>query len=142
MAPPVLQVTWCPEVPTSLEEERYTPGRVVPVTTSMPLTVTLTLFAGHESVVVVPYGTVGNYDEEPPRVLQRLPTFWQLDLRIDRTWKKSYGSMLLFFDIQNITNHRNIEYRDSYLDENGVYRYEDVRGLPIIPYIGVEFTPR
>lgn len=101
----------------------------------------LTVVSGNP-VRVVPYGTVGNYDDEPERVLQRLPTFWQLDLRIDRTWKKSYGSMLLFFDIQNITNHRNIEYRDSFLDENGVYRYEDVRGLPIIPYIGVEFTPR
>ena len=75
-------------------------------------------------------------------MLQRLPTFWQLDVRIDRTWTKSWGAVTLFFDIQNITNHRNVEYRDSYPDETGNYRYEDVLGLPIIPYIGVEFAPR
>lgn len=94
-------------------------------------------------VRVVPAGTPGGFEmDEPPRTLQRLPTFWQLDLRIDRTWKTSWGRTMLFFDIQNITNHRNVEYRDSYPDEHGVYRNEDVRGLPIIPYIGVELQPR
>lgn len=101
----------------------------------------LTAVSGNP-VRVVPEGTPGNFDVEPERVLQRLPTFWQLDLRIDRTWKKSWGAMMLFFDIQNVTNHRNIEYRDSYIDETNKYRYEDVRGLPIIPYIGVQFDPR
>jgi hypothetical protein len=55
----------------------------------------------------------------------------------------------LFFDIQNITNHRNVEFRESSPDFDpfnpdapAVYRYEDVRGLPILPYIGVEFVPR
>ena len=47
----------------------------------------------------------------------------------------------MFFDLQNITNHRNVEYRDSYPDDDNVYRYEDVKGLPIIPYVGVEFAP-
>jgi hypothetical protein len=74
-------------------------------------------------------------------VLHRLPTFWQLDIRVDRTWERDTTNVTLFFDIQNVTNHRNIEYRDSYPDQTGVYRYEDVRGLPIIPYVGVEITP-
>ncbi len=93
---------------------------------------------------LVPEGT--NYmdveDEAKAKQLTRLPTFWQLDVRIDRTWEKPWGHVTLFFDIQNITNHRNVEYRDSYTDENGIYRYDDVKGLPIIPYIGVEWSPR
>ncbi len=92
---------------------------------------------------VVPEGTPSDPTlEEDPKVLMRLPTFWQLDVRIDRTWERSWGHITLFFDIQNVTNHRNVEYRDSYLDQDGRYHYDDVLGLPIIPYIGVEFTPR
>ena len=78
---------------------------------------------------------------EPPTQLVRLPTFWQLDVRIDRTWENETTNVTLFFDLQNVTNHRNIEYRDSYPRDNGIYRYEDVRGLPIIPYVGVEISP-
>jgi hypothetical protein len=102
----------------------------------------LTIVSGNP-LNLVPAGT--RYDfmggAEPAKVLQRLPTFWQLDVRIDRTWARGWGDITLFFDIQNITNHRNVEYRDSYPDDNGVYRNEDVLGLPIIPYIGVGFTP-
>ncbi|HWO18217.1 MAG TPA: TonB-dependent receptor [Kofleriaceae bacterium] len=109
----------------------------------------LTVVSGNP-VHVVPEGTpVPDDFEEPPTVLVRLPTFWQLDVRIDRRWKRPWGSISLFFDIQNITNHRNVEFRESrpdfdpfHPDAPTVYRYEDVRGLPILPYIGVEFVPR
>ncbi len=111
----------------------------------------LTLVSGNP-VHVVPEGTPvpEGPEEEPPEVLVRLPTFWQLDVRIDRMWKRRWGNISLFFDIQNITNHRNVEFRESgvYPVDPGnpnsplVYRYEDVRGLPILPYIGVEFVPR
>jgi hypothetical protein len=92
---------------------------------------------------VVPAGTPIDPSSpvEPTRVLQRLPTFWQLDVRIDRSWKRTWGDIILFFDLQNVTNHRNVEYRESYPDID-VYRYEDTLGLPILPYIGVEFAPR
>lgn len=102
----------------------------------------LTVVSGNP-VNIVPAGAV--YDPErgePATVLQRLPTFWQLDIRVDRTWQTSWGHTTLFFDLQNVTNHRNVEYRDSYPRENNVYQYEDVLGLPIIPYIGVELAPR
>ena len=103
----------------------------------------LTVASGNP-INIVPAGTVWSPEmtEQPKTVLQRLPTFWQLDIRVDRTWKHSWGSSTLFFDIQNVTNHRNVEYRDSYPDQSNVYRYEDVRGLPIIPYIGVELSPK
>jgi hypothetical protein len=91
----------------------------------------------------VPAGTkVENFDDEPPTLLQRLPTFWQVDVRIDHAWPQSWGTVTGFLDMQNITNHRNVEYRDTHPNQNGVYVYEDTRGLPIIPYIGVEFAPR
>jgi hypothetical protein len=74
--------------------------------------------------------------------LQRLPTFWQLDIRIDHTWPQSWGAITGFLDLQNVTNHRNVEYRESRTDDHGVYYYDDTHGLPIIPYIGAEFAPR
>ena len=101
-------------------------------------------------VNLVPAGTMQVLGpEEPATVLTRLPTFWQLDVRVDRTWKSPWGNITLFFDIQNITNHRNVEVRESRVDyvdpsnPNGVvvYRYADTLGLPILPYIGVELVP-
>jgi hypothetical protein len=100
---------------------------------------------------LVPEGTLlGDTGEEPRTVLTRLPTFWQLDLRVDRSWKHPWGNFTLFFDIQNITNHRNVEVRESRVDFADpmnassplVYRYRDTLGLPIVPYIGVELVPR
>ena len=67
----------------------------------------------------------------------RLPWFFQVDFRADRIWKKCWGTMDLYFDIQNVTNRRNVEGRD--LDEFGVE--VDIRGLPLLPFIGIEFIP-
>jgi hypothetical protein len=102
----------------------------------------LTVVSGNP-LRLVPEGTPWTYEDgaEPEAVLQRLPTFAQLDVRVDRTWDRDWGHITLFFDLMNITNRRNVEYRGSYPDENSVYRYEDVRGLPILPYVGVEFAP-
>ncbi len=72
-----------------------------------------------------------------PPYSQRLPDFFQLDLRADRIWRRCWGTIDLYFDIQNVTNRRNIEGRD--IDDNGVET--DVRGLPILPFIGIEFIP-
>ena len=61
--------------------------------------------------------------------------FFQLDFRADRLWRKCWGTIDLYFDIQNITNRRNVEGRD--VDDFGMET--DIRGLPILPFIGVEF---
>jgi TonB dependent receptor len=103
----------------------------------------LTVVSGNP-VRLVPAGTpVSQMD--PAKVLVRLPTFWQLDVRVDRMWKKPWGDVRLFFDIQNITNHRNVEFRDNSFDfdpnKPQTYQYDDVLGLPIIPFIGVEIAP-
>lgn len=107
----------------------------------------LTMVSGNPAHLV-PEGTP--YDpnnEEPAKTLQRLPLFWQFDVRVDRTWPVSWGNIMLFFDLQNVTNHRNVEARDTVLDyerplEGQRYHYDDILGLPLIPYIGVEFAPR
>ncbi|HEX5059748.1 MAG TPA: TonB-dependent receptor [Kofleriaceae bacterium] len=67
----------------------------------------------------------------------RLPDFFQLDVRADRVWRRCWGTVDLYFDIQNLTNRRNVEGRQ--LDDFGAET--DVRGLPILPFIGVEFIP-
>lgn len=67
-----------------------------------------------------------------------LPLFFSLDLRADRRWKKCWGDLVFFVDIQNATNRRNIEGRE-YDGETDAD--EDIRGLPIIPFIGLEFLP-
>jgi len=67
-----------------------------------------------------------------------LPVFFQLDLRVDRRWHRTWGDFNLFFDIQNVTNRKNVEGRDF---SNDTLRDEDIEGLPILPFIGVEFIP-
>lgn len=67
-----------------------------------------------------------------------LPTFISLDLRADRRWHRCWGDINLYIDIQNATNRSNVEGRD-FSFELGAE--DDIPGLPIIPFIGVEFLP-
>jgi hypothetical protein len=67
----------------------------------------------------------------------RLPFFAALDLRADRSWKRSWGEVVFYIDIQNATNRHNIEGRE--LDGE---RQTDLRGLPFLPFLGVEILPR
>ena len=67
-----------------------------------------------------------------------LPTFFSLDLRADRRWHKCWGDLVFYIDVQNATNRRNVEGRDYDGDLNAD---EDIRGLPIIPFLGLEFLP-
>lgn len=68
----------------------------------------------------------------------RLPTFFSLDLRADRRWHRCWGDLVFYIDIQNATNRYNIEGRDY---DGGLNADEDIRGLPIIPFLGLEFLP-
>jgi hypothetical protein len=67
-----------------------------------------------------------------------LPTFVSLDLRADRRWHRCWGDINFYIDIQNATNHHNIEGREFDFDQS---RDVDIPGLPIVPFIGVEFLP-
>ncbi|HEY5950506.1 MAG TPA: hypothetical protein VIV40_33675, partial [Kofleriaceae bacterium] len=72
----------------------------------------------------------------------QLPMFFHLDVRADRRWHRCWGDINLYFDIQNVTNRRNVEGREfDYSDEHPSGADEDIPGLPIVPFIGVEFIP-
>ncbi len=74
-----------------------------------------------------------------PTLSERLPAFAQLDLRVDRTWPRSWGTINLFLDVQNVTNRANAE-GVTYNEDFSQRRY--TRGLPIFPALGVEYVPR
>ncbi|HUQ07967.1 MAG TPA: TonB-dependent receptor [Kofleriaceae bacterium] len=70
---------------------------------------------------------------------QRLPDFIQVDLRADRAWKRDWGTMKLFIDVQ----HATWPLRDNY--EDAGWDYENDRpsfqkGLPILPMFGLEYV--
>jgi len=72
----------------------------------------------------------------------RLPVFFSVDLRADRTWHRCWGDIVFYIDVQNATNRRNVEARELGFDDfTGEPQQEDLRGLPIIPFLGVEFRP-
>jgi hypothetical protein len=70
---------------------------------------------------------------------QRLPTFHQLDLRVDKTWVvRRSVRVSLYLDIQNIYYNSNVEFFRYAFDYSRRY---PVAGLPILPNLGlsVEF---
>ncbi|MGE5186835.1 MAG: TonB-dependent receptor domain-containing protein [Acidobacteriota bacterium] len=74
-----------------------------------------------------------------PLLSQRLPTFAQLDLRVDRIWRRRGGLWDLYLDVQNVTDRANVEgvtYSASYMT-----RYYTT-GLPVFPSLGIEYRPR
>jgi len=65
----------------------------------------------------------------------RLPTFQQLDLRVDKTWVFDTWKFSTYLSVINATNHANVEapsYNYDYTEKGSV------NGLPILPIIGVK----
>jgi TonB family protein len=65
----------------------------------------------------------------------RKPTFHQLDVRVDRTWTFRLWELSAYLDVQNVYNAEN--------PEATIYDYrcrgsESIRGLPILPILGVK----
>lgn len=66
---------------------------------------------------------------------QRVSPFWQLDVRIDKKWIFDRWILSAYLDVQNVTNHANIEaVRYSY----DYARQADVQGLPFLPIFGLK----
>jgi TonB family protein len=69
-----------------------------------------------------------------PQSSIRIPEFWQLDVRVDRSFELGKGvKMLLFADVQNVTNRANAEeivYAPSFRSRSSI------RGLPAIAVLG------
>jgi hypothetical protein len=47
---------------------------------------------------------------------------------------------VFYVDVQNATSRRNVEGRELGFTDDGPVE-EDILGLPIIPFLGVEFLP-
>jgi hypothetical protein len=67
----------------------------------------------------------------------RMPTFHQLDLRVDRTWVLRRSVVSAYLDVQNIYNRQN--------PEGVLYNYDfsattTVVGVPILPVLGVRVS--
>ncbi len=86
------------------------------------------------------------FDEEhgPTRIegaplSRRLPDYVQFDLRADRSWKRAWGTVNLFLDVQNATWRKNVEDVEwSSFEQKEVF----LKGLPILPMLGLEYVPR
>lgn len=87
-------------------------------------------------IVASLYDTNGNYYYPLPGLpwSQRLPDFWQLDVRLDKRFVFRDWVLSLYLDVQNVTNHGNVEgvfYNYDYTQRQYVY------GILILPALGV-----
>jgi TonB-dependent Receptor Plug Domain/Carboxypeptidase regulatory-like domain len=97
-------------------------------TTGNPFTpVDHTVMSGSEYVAI-----------DGPLLSERLPAFVQLDLRIDHAWRRSWGVLDLYIDVQNVTNRDNPE---GVTYNKDFTRRSYTTGLPVFPSIGVEYIP-
>ncbi len=85
-------------------------------------------------------GHTENGDQMTGRPLsRRLPDFIQLDVRADRAWKRRWGTLKLFIDVQ----HATWPLRDNIEDAGWDYendRPSYIKGLPILPMLGLEYV--
>jgi len=81
--------------------------------------------------------TDGPPDRQPVPAYTRLPGFFSLDLRVDRSWRPKWGTVSVFLDVTNATNADNIE--DITKDDDGQTHRQ--RGMPIFPSFGLSLTP-
>ncbi len=87
-------------------------------------------------IVASLYDVDGNYYYPLPGVpwSQRLPDFWQLDVRLDKRFVFDRWVLAVYLDVQNATNQQNPEglfYSFNYTQKAYVY------GIPILPSLGV-----
>ena len=69
---------------------------------------------------------------------ERLPVYYKLDLRLDRTWLLPNRKVNFYIDLQNISFRENVEdydYGNSYQHINNP---EPVTGMPFFPFFGLE----
>ncbi len=70
-----------------------------------------------------------------PQNSQRLPSFWQLDLRLDRKFVVNGRALLLaYLELLNVTNHENAE---EYVYSQDYARRGLVTGMPFLAIVGV-----
>ena len=75
----------------------------------------------------------GNFHDDP-RNGDRLPTFHQLDLRVDKRWVYRRVSINAYLDVLNVYNHQNTERLTNSFNFQAT---APVASLPILPSIGL-----
>ncbi|MFN7685205.1 MAG: TonB-dependent receptor plug domain-containing protein, partial [Oligoflexia bacterium] len=70
-----------------------------------------------------------------PFYSQRIDSFFQIDLRVDKKWIKDTWILTAYLDIQNATNRKNPEQIQYAYDFSS---RDVVAGLPILPTLGVQ----
>jgi hypothetical protein len=69
----------------------------------------------------------------PTPYTARLPAFQQLDLRVDKTWQLQHAKLIVYLELRNAYNHKNIEQRTYSYDYS---KMSGQGGLPILPVLG------
>lgn len=64
----------------------------------------------------------------------RVGPFFQADLRVDKRWVYESWMFAIYLDVQNVTNHRNVEFRVPTYDYASTVEFP---GLPFFPSIGL-----
>ncbi|MBK7859983.1 MAG: TonB family protein [Archangiaceae bacterium] len=87
-------------------------------------------------IVAALYDTNGNYYYPLPGLpwSRRLPDYFALDLRVDKRFVFQSFVLALYLDVQNVTNHQNVEgvfYNFDYSQKQYVY------GQPVLPSLGL-----
>ncbi|MFM2163550.1 MAG: hypothetical protein RLZZ383_3062, partial [Pseudomonadota bacterium] len=67
----------------------------------------------------------------------RLPTFFQLDVRVAKAFKVATSTAEVYLDVQNVTNQRNVE---EYVYSGDFQQRGALRGLPILPVLGLRWS--
>lgn len=66
---------------------------------------------------------------------ERLDSFYQLDVRLDKKWIYDKWILSLYLDIQNLTNRKNIERIEYSYDYTS---HTETSGLPVLPTLGLK----
>jgi len=77
-----------------------------------------------------------DYRRIPGTNRERLPDFFQLDLRLDKKWTFDESTFVAYIDVQNVTNRENVEGVEYKFDYS---RWAYSPGLPLFPSIGLRY---
>ncbi len=104
----------------------WTLGSTLRITTGSPDTpVVDSVYDADRDIYRPIYGAVNS---------ERNPVFHQLDVRIEKQWRRGWGSVAAYLDVQNAYNARHVEGRTWNYDYT---RYALAYGLPVLPSLGV-----
>jgi hypothetical protein len=67
----------------------------------------------------------------------RLPSFFQVDLRLAKRWKLAGSELETYVDVQNVSDRRNAE---EVVWSNDFTRRGYIRGLPLLPVAGARWS--